>query len=50
MRRHYIQEKGFKVIEIWECERWNCTKQPILLKNISENTFLTSVHLQVSNF
>ena len=22
LRPHYIQEKGFKVIEIWECERW----------------------------
>ena len=22
LRRHYIQEKGFKVIEMWECERW----------------------------
>ena len=20
LRRHYIQEKGFKVIEMWECE------------------------------
>ena len=27
----------------------DCTIQPILLKNISENTFLTGVHLQVSN-
>ena len=26
------------------------TKQPILLNNISENTFLTGVHLQLSNF
>ena len=22
MRRHYIHEKGFKVIEMWECESW----------------------------
>ena len=28
----------------------NCTKQPILLSNISQNTFLTSVHLQLSNY
>ena len=27
-----------------------CTKQPILLNNISENTFLTGVDLQLSNF
>ena len=28
----------------------DCTKQPILLNNISENTFVTGVHLQLSNF
>ena len=28
----------------------DCTKQPILLNNISENTFHTDVHLQLSNF
>ena len=22
LRRHYIQEKGFKVIEMWECQWW----------------------------
>ena len=27
-----------------------CTKQPILVNNISNNTFLTGVHLQLSNF
>ena len=26
MRRHYIQEKGFKVIEMWECECWRLYK------------------------
>ena len=26
LRRHYKQEKGFKVIEIWECERWRLYK------------------------
>ena len=25
-RRHYIQEKGFKVIEMWECEWWRLYK------------------------
>ena len=35
LRRHYIQEKGFKVIEMWECEWWrqykttNSVKQQI---------------------
>ena len=26
MRRHYIQQKGFKVIEMWECEWWRLYK------------------------
>ena len=26
LRRHYIQEKGYKVIEIWECKWWRLYK------------------------
>ena len=26
LRRHYIQEKGFKLIEMWECEWWRLYK------------------------
>ena len=26
LRRPYIQEKGFKVIEMWECEWWRLYK------------------------
>ena len=26
LRRHYIQEKGFEVIEMWECEWWRLYK------------------------
>ena len=26
LRRHYVQEKGFKVIEMWECEWWRLYK------------------------
>ena len=26
LRRHYIQEKGFKIIEMWECEWWRLYK------------------------
>ena len=26
LRRHYIQEKGFKVIEMWECNWWRLYK------------------------
>ena len=28
----------------------DCTKHPTLLNNISENTFLTDIHLELSNF
>ena len=49
-RRHYIQEKGFKVLKCGSAIGGDCTKQPLLLNNISEKTFLTGVHLQVSNF
>ena len=50
LRRHYFQEKGFKVIGILSAIGGDCTKQPILLNNISENTFLTGVHLQLNTF
>ena len=26
LRRHYIKEKGYKVIEMWECEWWRLYK------------------------
>ena len=26
LRRHYVQEKGYKVIEMWECEWWRLYK------------------------
>ena len=32
LRRHYIQEKGFKVIEMWECEWWRLYKTSITEK------------------
>ena len=32
MRRHYIQEKGFKVIEMWECEWWRLYKTTSTVK------------------
>ena len=42
LRRHYMQE----VSRLLECANGgDCKKQPILLNNISENTFLTGVHL-----
>ena len=50
LRRHYLQKKGFKVLKYGSAIGGDCTKQPKLLNNISENTFLTGVHLQLSNF
>ena len=48
--RHYIQEKVSKLSQCGSVNGGDCTKHPILLNNISENTFLTDVHLQLSNF
>ena len=48
--RHYVQEKVFEVIEMWECEWWRLYKTTITVKNISENTSLSGVHLQRTNF
>ena len=50
LRRHYIQEKRSKYLKCESANGGDCTKQPTLLNNISENTFLTGVHLQLSNF
>ena len=41
------------VTRLLQCKSANgggCTKQPILLNNISENSFLIDVHLQLSNY
>ena len=32
LRRHYIQEKGFKVREMWECECWRLYKTTKIVK------------------
>ena len=38
LRRHYIQGKGFKVIEMWDCEVWRLYKTTNLVKqHIREN-------------
>ena len=49
LRRHYKQEKGYKVIEMWECEWRRLYKTCNAVNNKSENTFFISVHLQLSN-
>ena len=50
LRRHYIQEKVSRLLKCGSANGGDCKKQPILLNNISENTFPTGVHLQLSNF
>ena len=50
LRRHYIQEKRFKVIEIWECEWWKLYKITKTVKQRIREHFCTGFHLQPSNF
>ena len=45
-----IQRGSKKLLKCGSAKGGDYTKQPILLNNISENTFLTGVHLQLSNF
>ena len=39
LRRECIQEKGFTVIEMWECERWRLYKTNNALKQDIQNKF-----------
>ena len=39
LERHYIQEKGFKVIEMWECEWWRLYKTTIFVKQLTREHF-----------
>ena len=50
LRRRYIQEKATRLLKCGSANGGDCTKQRILLNNISENTFFTGGHLQLSNF
>ena len=44
------KRKASRFLKCGSANGGDCTKQPILLNNISENIFLTGVHLQLSNF
>ena len=44
------KRKALRLLKCGSTNGGDCTKQPILLNNISENTLLTGVHLQLSNF
>ena len=39
LRRHYIQEKGFKIIEMWECEWWRLYKRSNTVKHHTRKHF-----------
>ena len=39
LRRHYIQEKGFKVVEMWECEWWRLYKTTNTVKQLIREHF-----------
>ena len=39
LRRHYIQEKGYKVIEMWECEWWRLYKTTNTVKQFIQEHF-----------
>ena len=44
------KRKASRLLKCGSANGGDCTKQPILLNNLSENTFLTGVHLQLNNF
>ena len=38
MRRDYIQQKGYQIVEMWECEWWNLYKADASVKShLGEN-------------
>ena len=39
LRWHYIQEKGYKVIELWECEGWRLYKTANIVKQHIQEHF-----------
>ena len=44
------ERKATRLLKCGSANGGDCIKQALLLNNISENTFLTSVQLQLSNF
>ena len=49
LRRGYIQEKDFTVIEMWKCEWWRLSRQALMVNYISVKISLTDDHLQNTN-
>ena len=44
MRKQYIKEKGYNVVEMWECEWWSLYKTTTCVQERLKNHFLTNVH------
>ena len=44
------KKKVSRLLKCGSANRGDCRKHPTLINNISENTFLTDVHLELSNF
>ena len=40
MRTQYIKEKGYNVVEMWECERWNLYRTTTCVKEHLRESFL----------
>ena len=39
MRKQYIKEKGYNVVEMWECEWWNLYKTTNCVKQLLRESF-----------
>ena len=44
MRRDYIQQKGYQIVEMCECECWSLYKIDASVKSLLRKTFPTDVH------
>ena len=44
MRRDYIQQKGYQIVEMWECEWWSLYKTDASVKSHLRKSFPTDVH------
>ena len=39
MRKQYAKEKGYNVVEMWECERWNLYKTTTCVEELFRESF-----------
>ena len=50
MRKEYIQQKGYKIIELWECEWWSLYKTDAPVKSYLRANFPNERHLSEEQF